>query len=119
MIGTFALVLVFTSLKEGYEDLQRHKQDRDLNGKTSLVYDKTSRSYIKKKWIDIKAGELIKVQKEEEFPCDMVLLKSDKESGIVFVDTMNLDAEVKYYMDTFQTNLTEKISPRELNGLSD
>jgi magnesium-transporting ATPase (P-type) len=34
------------------------------------------------------------VLKEEEFPCDIVLLKADKESGIVFVDTMNLDGEV-------------------------
>lgn len=32
--------------------------------------------------------------KDEEFPADIVLLKSDKESGIVFVDTMNLDGEV-------------------------
>lgn len=32
--------------------------------------------------------------KDEEFAADIVLLKSDKESGIVFVDTMNLDGEV-------------------------
>lgn len=47
-----------------------------------------------KKWADIKSGELVKVLKDEEFPSDIVLLKSDKESGIVFVDTMNLDGEV-------------------------
>lgn len=39
---------------------------------------------------------MVKVQKDEEFPADLVLLKSDKESGIVFVDTMNLDGEVIY-----------------------
>jgi len=39
---------------------------------------------------------MIKVIKDEEFPADIVLLKSDKESGIVFVDTMNLDGEVGY-----------------------
>jgi magnesium-transporting ATPase (P-type) len=37
---------------------------------------------------------MIKVCKDEEFPCDIVLMKSDKDSGIVFVDTMNLDGEV-------------------------
>jgi magnesium-transporting ATPase (P-type) len=47
-----------------------------------------------KKWADIKGGELIKVMKEEEFPADIILIKSDKESGIVFVDTKNLDGEV-------------------------
>jgi hypothetical protein len=39
MIGTFAFVLVFTMFKELIEDLQRHKSDRELNNKTSLVFD--------------------------------------------------------------------------------
>jgi len=39
MIGTFAIVLIFTMLKEAFEDVQRHKQDRDLNNKESLVFD--------------------------------------------------------------------------------
>ena len=49
------------------------------------------------------------VNKDEEFPADILLLKSDKDSGIVFVDTMNLDGE---------TNLKEKMSPLETNSLS-
>jgi magnesium-transporting ATPase (P-type) len=51
--------------------------------------------FVKKKWHEIKSGELIKVLKDEEFPADLVLLKSDKQTGIAFVDTMNLDGEVK------------------------
>lgn len=94
MIGTFAMVLVFTMLKEGFEDIQRHRQDRDLNNKEALVFDSSQLRFIKKRWKDIKAGELVKIMKDEEFPSDIVLLKSDKESGIVFVDTMNLDGEV-------------------------
>lgn len=38
---------------------------------------------------------MIKILKNEEFPADIILLKSEKENGIVFVDTMNLDGEVK------------------------
>lgn len=33
MIGTFALVLIFTMLKEAYEDYQRAKSDRELNNR--------------------------------------------------------------------------------------
>ncbi len=58
------------------------------------MFDSGAKKFMRKKWEDIKAGELIKVVKDEEFPADIVLLKSDKESGIVFVDTMNLDGEV-------------------------
>mgnify|MGYP001570428893 CR=1 FL=1 len=39
--------------------------------------------------------------KDEEFPADLILIKSDKSSGIVFVDTKNLDGE---------TNLKEKMT---------
>lgn len=108
MIGTFAFVLVFTMFKELWEDLQRHKSDRELNNKVSLVFDQQTFTFKEKKWAEIKSGELIKILKEEEFPCDIVLLKSDKESGIVFVDTMNLDGE---------TNLKEKMSPKDINLL--
>lgn len=106
MIGTFAFVLIFTMLKEAFEDLQRHKQDRELNNKKALVWDSNQHAFASKAWADIKSGEMVKVMKDEEFPADIVLLKSDKESGIVFVDTMNLDGE---------TNLKEKMSPKELN----
>jgi hypothetical protein len=33
MIGTFALVLFFTMLKEAYEDFQRFKSDREMNSR--------------------------------------------------------------------------------------
>lgn len=35
MIGTFALVLIFTMLKEAYEDYQRYKSDSELNNRDS------------------------------------------------------------------------------------
>lgn len=37
MIGTFAMVLFFTMLKEAYEDYQRHKQDKEVNNKLAFV----------------------------------------------------------------------------------
>ena len=110
MIGTFAFVLVFTMLKEGVEDLQRHRQDRELNNKQSLVFDGKQLKFVKKKWEHLRMGELVRVQKDEEFPADIILLKSDKDSGIVFVDTMNLDGE---------TNLKEKMAPKELNKMEE
>jgi P-type E1-E2 ATPase len=94
MVGTFALVLIFTMIKEAVEDLSRHKSDREVNNKEVLVFDNTALKYVLKKWQHIKTGEIMKVLKDQEFPADMVLLKSEKDSGIVFVDTMNLDGEV-------------------------
>ena len=53
MIGTFAVVLIFTMLKEALEDLQRHKSDRELNNKETLVFNHKILKFVKKKWADI------------------------------------------------------------------
>lgn len=33
MVGTFAMVLFFTMVKEAYEDYQRYKQQKEVNNK--------------------------------------------------------------------------------------
>lgn len=68
-----------------------------MNNKQCFVFDSSIARFVKKKWQDIRAGELLKIMKDEEFPADLVLLKSEKDSGIVFVDTMNLDGEVNFF----------------------
>jgi P-type E1-E2 ATPase len=51
------------------------------------------------KWEDIKVGDIVKIEKDKEFPADLLLLSAAKGKDIVYVDTMNLDGE---------TNLKEK-----------
>eukprot|EP00340_Litonotus_pictus_P008976 CAMPEP_0170518900 /NCGR_PEP_ID=MMETSP0209-20121228/4493_1 /TAXON_ID=665100 ORGANISM="Litonotus pictus, Strain P1" /NCGR_SAMPLE_ID=MMETSP0209 /ASSEMBLY_ACC=CAM_ASM_000301 /LENGTH=1203 /DNA_ID=CAMNT_0010804651 /DNA_START=222 /DNA_END=3830 /DNA_ORIENTATION=+ len=110
MIGTFAIVLVFTMLKEGYEDILRYRADKKINEKESLVYDYSQGSFEKKMWWKIKVGDLIKIHSYEEVPCDTMILKSSLDSGMCFLDTMNLDGE---------TNLKEKMTFKDTKDLSD
>lgn len=51
------------------------------------------------KWQDLKIGNLVKFEKDLEAPADILVLFSSNSSGLVYVDTMNLDGE---------TNLKEK-----------
>ena len=53
------------------------------------------------KWDRIKLGTLLKVEKDNEFPADVFILKSARDSGNAFVDTLNLDGE---------SNLKEKFA---------
>jgi phospholipid-translocating ATPase len=50
-------------------------------------------------WQNIKVGDIVKIDKDKEFPADLLLLQAAKGKDIVYVDTMNLDGE---------TNLKEK-----------
>lgn len=74
MIGTFAAVLIFTMFKELYEDIFRHKQDNEVNNKTCDVLSEKSLSFEKKRWKNIKIGDIVKIEKDQSFPADILLL---------------------------------------------
>ena len=98
MIGTFALVLVFTMFKEAYEDYQRYKSDKELNNKETRVLDYKTGGIKECLWSDIEIGEIVKVEKDEEIPADLLCISAPKD--LVFISTMNLDGE---------TNLKERV----------
>ena len=38
-------------------------------------------------------GDVIKVEKDEDIPCDMVILSSSEEDGSCYITTVNMDGE--------------------------
>jgi len=54
---------------------------------------------MEKTWAELKVGDIVKLDKDTEFPADVLLLHAANGKDLVFVDTMNLDGE---------TNLKER-----------
>lgn len=59
------------------------------------IFDYGTRNFRETLWSEVEVGNLIKVFKDEQFPCDLVFVKCSSKNGIAFVDTMNLDGEVE------------------------
>jgi P-type E1-E2 ATPase len=57
------------------------------------VYNHQRKEWMQRQWHELKLGQLVKVEKDTEFPADMFLVKSSRENGQVYVDTLNLDGE--------------------------
>lgn len=62
------------------------------------VFDYRTRNFREILWSEIVVGDLIKISKDEQFPCDLLLGKCSSKNGIAFVDTMNLDGEVIFIL---------------------
>ncbi|XP_071725198.1 phospholipid-transporting ATPase 1-like [Rutidosis leptorrhynchoides] len=86
-----AFVLAVTAVKDAYEDWRRHKADKIENNRFASVL--VDNQFQQKKWKDIKVGEVIKVHANETLPCDIVLLSTSDPTGVVYVQTINLDGE--------------------------
>ncbi|KAM0945984.1 putative P-type phospholipid transporter [Dioscorea sansibarensis] len=86
------VVVGATMAKEAVEDWRRKKQDIEVNNRKVMVYD-GSHAFYQTEWKKLRVGDIVRVEKDEFFPADLVLLSSNHDEGICYVETMNLDGE--------------------------
>lgn len=63
--------------------------------------------WVPVRWSDIKVGDVLRLNRDEPVPADMVLLHSNGENGLAYIETMALDGE---------TNLKSKQVCHALKG---
>lgn len=85
----FAFTL--TAVKEGYDDVKRHRQDHAYNHALRTVLDGESGYWVSRINADICVGDVLVLRESDELPCDVVVLGAT--SG-VYIRTDNLDGEI-------------------------
>lgn len=97
-------VVLVTAIKQAYEDILRHKSDREVNNLPVRIM--RGGSFADHKWEDIKCGDIVEVKSDTQLPCDLIVLFAATDDGICFKTTANLDGE---RLEIFRKKLTSNL----------
>jgi phospholipid-transporting ATPase len=101
-------IISVSAIKDLAEDYKRKKSDTAENMKPMKRIN--GGRIESSKWKNARVGDIIKIQNNEYFPCDLLLVGSSDVKGVGYVETKNLDGE---------TNLKHKVVPKELRKVLD
>lgn len=111
-IAPLLLVLLVSAVKEAIEDYRRKQADHSLNVSKARVL--RGSEFVETRWIDVAVGDIIKVESEEPFPADLVLLASSEPEGLCYIETANLDGETNLKIKQGLPETSSTVSPSEL-----
>ena len=115
-IGPLVIVLLVSAGKELIEDFKRKNSDKSLNNSKTKVLRGSSFESVR--WVGMKVGDIVRVESEEPFPADLVLLATSEPEGLCYIETANLDGETNLKIKQAIPETASLVSPNELSRLS-
>ena len=106
-IGPLGVVLLISAGKELIEDYKRKTSDKSLNSAKARVL--RGSTFEDTKWVNVAVGDIVRVESEEPFPADLILLASSEPEGLCYIETANLDGETNLKIKTSHPG---NLSPR-------
>ncbi|KAF9259302.1 phospholipid-translocating P-type ATPase [Marasmius fiardii PR-910] len=141
-IAPLAFVLFVTMGKEAYDDYKRYQRDREANSQKYLILEPPSSSstnnsanaddiessaltsYLDNHSLNtrsvpsssLRVGNLVRLEKNQRVPADMILLKTSDSSGTCFIRTDQLDGETDWKL-RIAVPETQKLNESDLTKL--
>ena len=92
-IVPLTIVLSASLIREGIEDFNRGKLDRQQNMEKCDIYNSFTNKWEETQSGKLYVGDIISVLENETFPADIILVDSNLPEGICYIETGTLDGE--------------------------
>lgn len=114
-IGPLFIVLIVSTIVELVEDYRRRVSDASLNNASARIL--RGSNFDQTKWVNVAVGDIIRVESEEAFPADIVLLATSEPEALCYVETANLDGETNLKIKQGVPETANLVSPSELSRM--
>ena len=90
-------VLAISAVKDALEDFRRYQSDLEENGRATEVWSFEINDFERVAWSEVTVGSLVRVRAPVTaddvdlslfIPCDLVLLATSSEDGLMFLETV-------------------------------
>ncbi|KAL4445931.1 hypothetical protein ABPG74_010923 [Tetrahymena malaccensis] len=126
-IAPLVFVIALSMLREGLEDIKRHKSDNEMNSSECIIW--RNNQWTKMKWANVIVGDIIYVQENEIIAADTIILCSSLQTGQAFIETSSLDGEKnlkprmtipefqnKFFEIANNITIEKQVLPKNFNG---
>ncbi|KAI9889295.1 MAG: aminophospholipid translocase [Vezdaea aestivalis] len=114
-IVPLVIVLLVSAAKELVEDWKRKSSDQTLNHSRAQVLKGST--FVDTRWVNVAVGDIVRVESEQPFPADLVLVASSEPEGLCYIETANLDGETNLKIKQAIPETAHFVSPSELSRL--
>lgn len=94
---------------------KRHRADDETNNRE--IEKLQNGLWTNVKWRNLAVGDIVKVQNNNFFPADLILLSSSEPQGISFIETSNLDGETNLKIRQGLPDTSKIVEAKDLNQL--